>query len=53
VAQADHHLAGRGLSRCASADHHDEIVAFNGELIPVTGTAKWMDKWLKRNGEKP
>jgi len=32
---------------------HDEIVAFNGELIPVTGTAKWMDKWLKGNGEKP
>lgn len=32
---------------------HDEIISFNGELIPVTGTAKWMDTWLKRNGEKP
>ena len=37
----------------AGIHDHDEIVAFNGELIPVTGTAKWMDKWLKRNGEKP
>jgi hypothetical protein len=32
---------------------HDELVSFNGELIPVTGTPKWMAKWLERNGEKP
>jgi peptidase M48-like protein/PDZ domain-containing protein len=30
---------------------HDEIISLNGELIPVTGTAGWMDKWLKKNGE--
>jgi hypothetical protein len=32
---------------------HDEIIAFNGELIPVTGTPGWMGGWLKANGEKP
>ena len=37
----------------AGMHDHDEIVAFNGELIPVTGTAKWIAAWLKRNGEKP
>lgn len=31
----------------------DEITALNGELIPVAGTAKWMDKWLKANGATP
>jgi Zn-dependent protease with chaperone function len=31
----------------------DEIIAFNGELIPVTGTAGWMGGWLKHNGVKP
>jgi membrane-associated protease RseP (regulator of RpoE activity) len=32
---------------------HDEIVSLNGELIPVTGTNRWIGAWLKRNGEKP
>src|SRR5690242_7527973 len=32
---------------------HDEIIALNGELIPVTRTAGWMGGWLKANGEKP
>jgi len=32
---------------------HDEIVALNGELIPLTRTADWMGGWLKANGEKP
>jgi hypothetical protein len=32
---------------------HDEIIALNGELIPVTGTAGWIGRWLKANGEKP
>jgi hypothetical protein len=31
----------------------DEIIALNGELIPVTGTAGWMAGWLKRNGVAP
>lgn len=31
----------------------DEITALNGELIPVTGTRIWMDKWLAANGTKP
>ncbi len=31
---------------------HDELVSLNGELIAVTGTAAWIDTWLKRNGEK-
>ena len=31
----------------------DEIIALNGELIPVSGTAGWMGRWLRRNGEKP
>ncbi len=31
----------------------DEIIALNGELIPVTGTAGWIGGWLKANGIKP
>jgi hypothetical protein len=37
----------------AGIRNHDEIIALNGELIPLTGTAGWMGIWLKRNGEKP
>lgn len=32
---------------------HDEIIALNGELIPVKRTAGWMGVWLKANGVKP
>ncbi|MGN6572428.1 MAG: M48 family metalloprotease [Pseudolabrys sp.] len=32
---------------------HDEIIALDGELISLTGTANWMGGWLKANGEKP
>jgi hypothetical protein len=28
----------------------DEIIALNGELIPVTGSAGWMTRWLKHHG---
>ena len=28
----------------------DEIIALNGELIPLTGTAGWMAGWLKHHG---
>ena len=31
----------------------DEIIAFDGELIPVEGTPGWIAEWLRRNGEKP
>lgn len=31
----------------------DEIIALNGELIPVTGTAGWMGGWLKHHGARP
>jgi Zn-dependent protease with chaperone function len=31
----------------------DEIIALNGELIPLTGTAGWMAGWLKAHGAKP
>ncbi|MCF8475492.1 MAG: M48 family metalloprotease [Pseudolabrys sp.] len=31
----------------------DEITALNGELIPVSGTARWMSGWLRHNGVKP
>lgn len=31
----------------------DEIVAFDGELIPVTGTPAWIGNWLAHNGGKP
>jgi hypothetical protein len=31
----------------------DEIIALNGELIPVSGTAGWMGGWLRNNGVKP
>lgn len=32
---------------------HDEIIALNGELIPLTRTAGWMGGWLKANGVTP
>jgi hypothetical protein len=32
---------------------HDEIIALNGELIPLTRTAAWMGGWLEANGIKP
>jgi len=32
---------------------HDEIIALNGELIPVKRTAGWIGGWLKANGVKP
>jgi hypothetical protein len=32
---------------------HDEIIALDGELIPLTRTAGWIGGWLKANGEKP
>lgn len=31
----------------------DELVALNGELIPLTRTPAWIDGWLASNGEKP
>lgn len=31
----------------------DEIIALNGELIPLTGTANWMAGWLKHHGPRP
>lgn len=31
----------------------DQIIALNGELIPVTGTAGWMGGWLRQNGVAP
>jgi hypothetical protein len=31
----------------------DQIIAFNGELIPISGTAGWMGGWLRHNGVKP
>lgn len=32
---------------------HDEIIALNGELVPVKRTTGWIGGWLKENGEKP
>lgn len=31
----------------------DEIIALDGELIPVTGTAGWMARWLRQHGTEP
>ena len=31
----------------------DEIIALDGELIPLWGTAGWMGGWLKANGTRP
>lgn len=31
----------------------DEIIALNGELIPLTGTAGWMAGWLAHHGPRP
>jgi hypothetical protein len=31
---------------------HDELVSLNGEFLPLTGTAGWMDRWFKKNGDK-
>jgi hypothetical protein len=42
---------GAPAARAGILDH-DEIISLDGELIPVTGTARWMDRWFKKNGEK-
>ena len=31
----------------------DEIIAFDGELVPVEDTQDWIARWLKNNGEQP
>jgi hypothetical protein len=31
----------------------DQILAFDNEVVPATGTASWMDKWLGAHGEAP
>ncbi len=31
----------------------DEITAFNGEPIPLTATPRWINSFLKDNGERP
>ena len=31
----------------------DEIIALNGELIPISGTAGWMRRWIAENGTAP
>jgi Zn-dependent protease with chaperone function len=31
----------------------DELISFNGEPVPVTGTSGWIGRFLKANGEKP
>ena len=31
----------------------DELIAFNGEPVPVTGTMAWINRWLKKNGTRP
>jgi Zn-dependent protease with chaperone function len=31
----------------------DEIIALNGERIPLWGTARWMGRWLRANGVAP
>lgn len=46
-------LADGSPAAKAGIRDHDEIVALNGDLIPVTRTNRWMAAWLKRNGEKP
>jgi hypothetical protein len=31
----------------------DELMTFNNELVPVTGTASWIGKFLRGNGARP
>jgi hypothetical protein len=31
----------------------DQILTFDNEVVPATGTAAWMDKWLTAHGEAP
>ena len=31
----------------------DEITAFNGQLIPITGTPGWIEEFLRKNREQP
>lgn len=46
-------VADKSPAAQAGIQDHDEIIALNGELIPVTRTAGWMGGWLKANGVKP
>ncbi|HEY9453152.1 MAG TPA: M48 family metallopeptidase [Bradyrhizobium sp.] len=31
----------------------DQILTFDNEALPATGTASWIGKWLKAHGERP
>ncbi len=31
----------------------DQILTLDNEVVPATGTARWMDRWLQRHGEAP
>jgi hypothetical protein len=46
-------VADRSPAAAAGIRDRDEIIALNGELIPMAGTAAWMARWLQANGVKP
>jgi len=31
----------------------DQILTLDNEVVPATGTARWVDRWLHRHGEAP
>lgn len=46
-------VVDRSPAAVAGIKTGDELIAFNGEPIPVTGTPGWIGGYLKHNGERP
>lgn len=46
-------LVEDGPAARAGIRDHDRLVAFDGEIVPLTRTEEWVRDWLRRNGEKP
>jgi beta-barrel assembly-enhancing protease len=42
-----------GPAATAGIVDKDEIISFNGEPVPVTATFRWINAFLKENGERP
>jgi len=46
-------VAAGSPAAAAGIEAGDEILAFNNEPVASTGTRRWLDRWLKRNGTGP
>ena len=46
-------VAGGSPAAVAGIKVGDQILTLDNEVVPATGTARWMDRWLRRHGDAP